>query len=284
MRPIRLLTIGIVFAIAGCPQQTVDPYSTGMTLVNAAGCPIFVDDVLNGSPAQGAGIHPGDQILAVQGSPVKTLDQTGGLLLADRPDSVTLTLARNGKDFRVVVDRKKRSEIFAKAGKTIVDGLIVSPNTTQAEIDHMLSFQGDRIVDRVFPTHYPLDSQLFYGGFEIFLLRDPIQLTVGGIENGPAAKAGVHWGDALISVNGRSTSGKTVIQLEALFSSKEPASMHLQVERLGSPKSFDFRLERAEEIARANGNRLVNGQIVPAWVGKEYLHCFLKSPKDSNPQ
>lgn len=284
MSRVRLITLGIGLAMAGCPQQIVDPYSTGMTLVTSAGCPLFVGDILDGSPAQRAGIQPGDQISAVDGSTVKTLDQAARLLRSDRPDSVTLTLARNGKDFRVVVDRERRSAIFAKAGKRVVDGLIVPPDTTQAEIDRVLSFQGDRIVGRVFPTHYPRDPQLFYGGFEIFLLRDPAQLTVGGIENGPAAKAGVHWGDALISVNGTSTSGKTVIQLEALFSSKEPASIHLQVERLGSLKSFDFRLERAEEIARANGYRFVSGQVVPAWVSEEYLHCFLKSRKDSNPQ
>jgi C-terminal processing protease CtpA/Prc len=107
-------------------------------------------------------------------------------------------------------------------------------------------------------------------------LQNPRQVAVGGIEEGPASKAGVHWGDVLISVNGVPTSGKTADELESLFSTTVPALMRIQIDRLGSKKTVDFRLERAEEVARQNGKRFVGDQIVPSWTTEENLHCFLR--------
>jgi hypothetical protein len=140
----------------------------------------------------------------------------------------------------------------------------------------MLAFDGRRYVARVFPTHYPAASELFYAGFEIFVLRDPTQVTVGGMEEGPASKAGVHWGDVLISVNEVPVAGKTPSELEQMFSDTRPVRMHLQVDRLGSVKTFEFPIETAAEIARKNGNRFVDSHLVPIWATDQDLHCFLK--------
>jgi S1-C subfamily serine protease len=71
----------------------------------------------------------------------------------------------------------------------------------------MISLDGGRRVGGVFPTHYPGGADLFYAGFELFVLRDPSQVMVGGIEESPASKAGVHWGDIVLSVNGLALAG-----------------------------------------------------------------------------
>jgi hypothetical protein len=67
--------------------------------------------------------------------------------------------------------------------------------------------------------------------------------------------------------------------LESLFSAREPTAreptmMHLQIDRVGSLKNINFRLEKAEDIARENGKRFVNGEIVPLWANDKDLHCF----------
>jgi S1-C subfamily serine protease len=144
------------------------------------------------------------------------------------------------------------------------------------EVDQMLKFDGHRLIGRVFASHYPADSASFYGGFEIFILRDPSQVTVGGIEEGPAAQAGVHWGDVLIAVDGTPIAGKTQTELASVFSAPESRTMHLEIERLGMPKHIAFRLEKAEDIARQNGKRFVADQLVPSWASERDIHCFLK--------
>jgi C-terminal processing protease CtpA/Prc len=263
--------------VASAQQVPRDPFSIGVTIVSHMGCPVFVGSVDVGSPAERSGIKGGDHILAVESTPISDIRTAAHLLQADRPGSVTVTLARGDQELSVVVERERRSEIYKRAGKHIISGVIVSPDTSRAEVDRMLSFDGHRFVGRVFmPTHYPRNSELFYGGFEMFMLRDPDQVMVAGIEDSPAARAGVHWGDVVVSVsvNGIPVTGKTVPELESLFLGQQSKLMNLQVDRLGSARTFEFRLERAADIARQNGKRFLDGKVVPLWASEKDLHCF----------
>jgi len=155
-----------------------------------------------------------------------------------------------------VSEVEKRSSIVARTGKKILSGAIVPPDTTQEEVDRMLSFDGHRYTARVFPTHYPAQPGLFYAGFEIFVLHDPVEITVGGIEDGPAARVGVHWGDVLLSVNGTSVSGKTPSELESLFSATRLSTMRLEIDRLGSRKTFEMQLEKGRRCGTSKWQAL----------------------------
>jgi C-terminal processing protease CtpA/Prc len=277
MRVLLLVAIALVLFASASAQQGVDPYSTGITLLSGDGCPVFVGDVIAGSPAEHAGIRAGDRVLAVDGTLVRDLSQAGRLFRSNTPTTVTVRLLRGEKEIEVVSEREKRSSFYIdKAGQKIISGLLVPADTTQAEVDRMLAFDGRRYVARVFPTHYPANSELFCAGFEIFVLRDPAQVTVGGIEEGPASRAGVHWGDVLVSVNGVPVAGKTPSELEQMFSVTQPAPMRLQIDRLGAVKRLEFDLEKAREIARQNGKRFANSNVAPIWVTDQDLHCFPK--------
>ncbi len=198
------------------------------------------------------------------------------MLRSDRPGQVSVRVGRDEKEVELTINRERRSVIYRDAGKHIMSGLIVPSDTAPGEVDQMLKFDGRRLVDRVFPTHYPADPALFYGGFEVFILRDPPQVTVGGIEDGPAANAGLHWGDVLRAVDGTPTTAKTPAELASLFSAPETKTVYLQIERLGMAKNIEFRLEKADDIARQNGKRFVGDQLVPLWASERDLHCFLK--------
>ena len=97
---------------------------------------------------------------------------------------------------------------------------------------------------------------------------------VGGIEKGPASKAGVHYGDEIVMVNGIDPKGKQTSELERLFSSQTPVTMALVVDRDGEKKKFVFELGKASDIARENHKRFYQGRMIPASIPDAFLHCF----------
>jgi predicted metalloprotease with PDZ domain len=273
MRALPFLCIATVAAA----QSLSDPYSTGAAFVSSQGCPIFLLAPAKGSPAERAGIRGGDRLAAVNGTRVTSLDHARKLVQSAAPVAVTVRVIRGNEEVEIFCQRERQSAILARIGKKITSGgLIVPQDTTQAEVDRDLALDWNRLVGRVFRrTHYPADPNLFYPGFELFLLRDPAEVMVGGIEDGPGSKAGVHYGDVVISVNGTSVAGKSSAELEALFSSAQASVMHLRVDRAGTIRNFDFMLERASDVAAQNGQRLVAGGVVPLGVRDEDLHCFV---------
>ncbi len=58
----------------------------------------LIEDVVSGGPAEQAGLHPDDIIVAVQGRPVQDLQHFHRLLLRHTPgDEVSLTIRRGGE-------------------------------------------------------------------------------------------------------------------------------------------------------------------------------------------
>jgi predicted metalloprotease with PDZ domain len=51
----------------------------------------------------------------------------------------------------------------------------------------------------------------------VLILKNPAQVVVLGIEDGPASRAGVHWGDTILSVNEIDPRNKSVAELEPVF-------------------------------------------------------------------
>jgi peroxiredoxin len=279
-----LLQIWIVLACFparfGAQSTPDDPYSIGITMFGPRNdCPIFVGGVIPGSPAERAGIRAGDHLLAIGAGAIENLAQATRLLRSDQPAPVMLKLSRSGEAFEVTVERERRSAMYARNRQKFIKGFPVTPDTTEAEVDHMLSFDGRRHIATVFPGHYPRNPELFYPGFELFILRNPAQVAVGGVELGPASRAGVHWGDVVLSVNGIPTAGKTAAELERLFSSSRRESIQLRTDRLGVIRTVEFEGEKASEIARLNGLRFANDRTIPIWVTKDDLHCYDPPPK-----
>lgn len=261
-------------------DQSDDPYAIGIALQWREGCPMLVRGVSAKSPAEAAGIAAGDHLLAIDGTETARLNgiQAATLMRSDRATSVVLKLSRAGKPYSVAVKREKLKAQLARDGKKMVSGIIVPEDTSAAEIKRMAQFDGSRLEARVFPSHYPTDPETYYGGFEVFVLRNPDEVIVGGIENGPASRAGVHWGDRILSVNGVDPRGKSVAQLEQLFSRSQAEPTRLRTERTGEIRTREFKLARTADLLAENSLRLEHGQLVPAGLASADVPCFTEKP------
>ena len=277
----HLSTVGfVVIVLQG--QTTLEPtipsdtFSLGLSITSRPGCAIVVGGVGRGSPAEKGGVRQGDRLLEINGAYVGASFSEASRLLrsSEEPGRVDLTLERNGQKYKTVMQRERVSVIQARQGRKFVNGVIVPLDTTESEVDRMIEFDGRRISSRVFPLHYPDNLDRYFGGFEVFILRDPEEVWVGGVEDGPASRAGVHWGDRIIAVNGVVISGQQTAGLEHLLSSPMPNRMRLQIQRNGEIRSMEFGLEKASDILKANGKQIVNGEVLPALLSTDDLRCF----------
>ena len=264
-------------------------YVIGVDLVgpnsSCPDAPIFISSVRRISPASSVGIKGGDQLVAIDGNRVKDLRDATHRLTSDSPQSVVLDLKRGHTLRRVTVRREESDVVWMKNGfRLLDDGLVVGSDYSTAEIDEERRVERDLMqamrsgvmgaVLNVFPGHYPADKRLYYPGFEVFVWDQGDQVRVGGIENGPAKKSGMRWGERILSVNGVDPRKKSLAELESLLSSPIPAPMKVTVERAGARRSFSFQLEMAAVVLRHNNWQIVDGQMVPLWVPKAYTSCF----------
>ena len=268
---LALATCLILFA-----QQAKPKYVIGATIVGTKSPCVFIGSVSAKSSAADAGIRTGDRIVTVDGTPVTTVQDAAQHMRSESAKPVTLQLMRDGNLYSVTVQRELYTGILERDGmKALESGMIAPLDATEVEMSHkMLAMREERFADRVFPTHFPSDEKLYYPGFEIFVLKNPSQIVVGGIAHGPASRAGVHWGDVITLVNGVDPQNKSVAELEALFSSRKAALMTVTIDRDGVTKTFSFQLEQAANVLRDNQLQLVKSQPIPLGIPEEYLSCF----------
>jgi C-terminal processing protease CtpA/Prc len=239
-------------------------------------CPLIITEVWPGSPVESAGIKAGDLLLEVGGSSVATTEKASEILHSKPEPRVVFRLVRGDTIYTATVERGKFSNALEKAGlKELSMGMIAPVDATETEMqDKMKVISQDRFADRVFPSHYPTNENLYYAGFEVLILKNPSQVVVLGIEDGPASRAGVHWGDTILSVNGVDPRNKSVPELERLFSSKKPSLMSLKIERGSVTTVYAFELAKVAKILRDNGKQIYRGDTLPLGIPEKYLRCF----------
>lgn len=267
-------------------QQAHQSYIIGVDIIgpnpSCPNGPLFIGSVRKISPAARAGIQPGDQLLAIDGAPVKNLQDAANRLSSNSAQPVSVELKRGVSIRKLAIQRERSDIVWSQNGwRVLDDGSIVGSDYSDAEIREVRKLNQDVISAmrngdflNVFPGHYPADKNLYYPGFEIFVWDKGEQVRVGGIEDGPARRNGVRWGDEILSVNGIDPRKKTLRELETLFSSQIPAKMTLQIGRVDTRKTFTFPLALASSVLRDNNWQIVDGQMVPLWVPPSYVSCF----------
>lgn len=262
-------------------QALGDRYTIGISLLKSEknSCPAFVFEVYPKSPAGLAGIHSGDKLIKVDGIDVSSFGsrQISQLICGDRANEVSILIEHQGAQSEFTMKREKFSLILADAGLKIADDAILPIDESAAEQSEkvsILNFDPDHIDFRVFPLHYPTALDLFYGGFEVYVFRNPRKVIVGGIENSPASRAGVHWGDTILNVNGVPVAGKSLAELEQMFSADHAVLTRLTIYRADAEKTIIYMLAKASDIIAENGKSMYKGRIIPSGVADRDLHCF----------
>ena len=235
--------------------------------------------VRKNSPAARAGIRTGDRVISVDGYTVQTPEDAAQHITSSSPSPVKLQMAREEQSYSVTVQREEFTALLRDDGlQMLPGGALVRADATDAEIKHFLSMtnavENATDLSTAFPGHYPANKQLYYPGFEVFTWDGGTQVIVGGIEDGPASRAGIRWGDRVFTVNGIDPRKKSVAELESLLSSPKPTSMTLIIGRGYLQKTFTIELAQAADILRDNHWQVVNGKLMPLWVPQKYMSCF----------
>ncbi len=289
MRSVLLPALALLSLLQSDGVERKPQYGIGLFILNSdypsPSCPAFVGGVDANSPAAQAGIHRGDVILSIDGHPVRAFsDVKEHLSLSAVPGKVALQFARGETTYTVTVEREDYARILEDNGLKEVNGVPVDLNATDADVKDQL--EEGTLLERAIRSgdnrtifadrHYPEDKTLYYPGFEVFVWNHGTQITVGGVEDGPARRSGVRWGDHILAVGGIDPHGKSDVELASLLSSPAPRSMVLVVARGGVKRTFSFDLERADAVLSENHLRVAKGKIIPDWVSDKYLPCFVQ--------
>jgi C-terminal processing protease CtpA/Prc len=276
--------VPILVCVPFLPAQEshLSEYGIGAVVVTGANpsCPVFIGSVFDHSPASRAGLKAGDRLISVDGHVVARVPDAMRQLGSDEPTPVVVAFEREEKTRIVAVQRVDRSTLMEEENFKLVDGNWVPANATYADIRYQLateqalaSFHGVNAV-AFSDHHYPLDKQSYYPGFEVFIWNSKKRVTIGGIERGPAERAGFRWGDEIVGINGVDPHGKSTGDIESMLSRTKPAELTLSVTRGALTKTSSFALEQASAILTENQKKVTSGTIVPRWLPDQYLSCW----------
>lgn len=213
---------------------------------------VAVEKVIEGSPAQTAGLQEGDVIVEFNGEAVTSTRKLSRLINEIAPDhKAKLRILRRGDDREITVTLAKRlSPKFTEGGFSAVapgpSGRLSTPPL--AELPLFRRYPGD---DR--------DVLIFRGesgrriGVSVTALTKQLSDhfgVSGGVlitnvrENSPAAKAGLKAGDVIVDVEGKEV--KSDLDLVRAIAEKKDGSIQMTIVRDKNRQTFDLTPEETK--------------------------------------
>lgn len=244
------LLMGMSLALAG-DDSSKERAWLGVVLSQESDGPVKIIDVVEGSPAEAAGLQKGDVVLTIDGS---AIGDSGDVVRAIRDhgpgDSVTLEV--RGEDgakrshAAVLEGRKARAYSFTFNG-TDFDLDLGNLDETMAELRERF---GDG------EGFNWIEEPRAYLGIGLIQPSDELRQALGALEGegvlidsvedaSPAAEAGLRAGDFLVSVDGEKVSSTSA--LTSLIRSRQPGtSVSLGIVRDRAPMTLSATLGEAK--------------------------------------
>jgi len=195
---------------------------------------VLVNHVLPDSPAQRAGIFPGDWVLEVDGRQVSDLEphQVLDLILKPgEPRDVIFKLRRGSSTFSIKLHTQKIKEIYDSAPYYLV----------QSKTDG------------------------FVLGLAVLGVENPREAMVFQVDYpSPAFNAGLHVGDRILAFNGIPTERITRQQLKELLQPKADHELRLDVSRLNQRLAFQVKPVTPADALAKIGRKITKSRSVPA--------------------
>jgi serine protease Do len=238
----------------GVSAQAVDRHiARDFDLKNVSGA--IIDDVINRSPADKAGLKEDDIIIAFNDDKVRDDEDLTDLIQDSKPDdTVTLTLIRDGAEQKLKVELGRRSSYRGWTGGwnwsdeptvTVVPSVPSVPNLP--DFPDFYSGHGS--------YSYYSDDQPYIGVTLVELSRQAAQalgakkcgVLVNEVErSSPADSAGVKAGDLIVAIDGESVS-ETVDVQEAIRDKDEGDTVSLTLVRDHKEMTLTVKVELDEE-------------------------------------
>lgn len=258
-----ILVLGVVVILSAAKSQA-DSDSDGWLgiviqnidkdLQESEGLPstdgVFVIDVVDGSPAEKAGLERGDVILEFDGREARSVRRlTRDIEWAKPGDDVQMVVLKDGKEKKTVTitvgEDKGRDHDWSFFGPGDMNWVTppAAPDAPDAPAPpHAWAFSlGQLSGNHIGVSLYDLSDQLakHYGATDGGALINEV------VKDSPAEKAGLEAGDVIVKLDGNKVEDTQEIR-EAIADKDEGDKVAVTVLRNGSEKTFDVDVEESD--------------------------------------
>lgn len=278
-----ILVLGVVVILSAAKSQA-DPDSDGWLgiviqnidkdLQESERLPstdgVFVVDVVDGSPAEKAGLERGDVILEFEGKEARSVRRlTRDIEWAKPGDQVQLLVLKDGKEKKTVTvtvgedkDRDHDWSFFGPGDMNWVTPPAApdAPDAPDAPMPpHAWTFSlGQLSGNHIGVSLYDLSDQLakHYGATDGGALINEV------VKDSPAEKAGLEAGDVIVKLDGNKVEDTQEIR-EAIADKDDGDKVAVTVLRNGSEKTFDVDVEESDTWSGIGDRRFRAGTTRP---------------------
>jgi serine protease Do len=206
---------------------------------------VVVKEVVAGSPAEKAGLKPGDVILKINGEDVTSGRKLSRMISEIAPDhKARILVSRQGKETEIAVTVGRRSSANAFEGAFTFPGIkrMETPGGLWDKLQKVTPGAFTLTVKRqIGVSVYELTEQLK----KHFGVSNGVLVSEVG-ENSPAARAGIQSGDIILEADGKAINDQ--FDLIKAINEKETGSVRLVVNRSGSRQEITVEPEAAKGI------------------------------------